>query len=87
MTTNFTYLERTSRFTTLKARTHDATFLATLRNNIFLGVSHDARNVAKVEHDSTSATVARNFARKAAPCILAFNVHTLQANVSLIQLT
>ena len=57
----------------LKARTQGATFLETL-----LGchaMQFVARNVAKVELDSTCATVARNVTRKVAPCVLASLTH------------
>ena len=58
-------------------------FLATLRvRRVFLGgkgggrgchmMQFVTRNVAKVELDSTSATVARNVGRKVAPCVRAF---------------
>ena len=50
-----------------------------MRNKIFSGVSHDAiccaRNVAIVELDSTSATVACNVARKVAQCVPAFRIY------------
>ena len=41
-----------------------------------------ARNVAKVQLDSTPATAARNVARKVVPCVRAFRVLLHEASFS-----
>ena len=60
------------------------------RNKIFCGchtMQFVARNDAKVELDSTSATVAHNVARKVAPCARTFSHHILESKAIMIYKT